>query len=100
MDPNRRAKKPLGFFRVAVGELTGIRLAVHVWSASWVVWQASSVTGACRKQAGARAHRDEVGAERQPGGTDAPPIDRMLETAYEAIARHIPAAEHADFARA
>ena len=34
------------------------------------------------------------------GGTDAPPIDRMLESAYEAIARHMPAAEHLDFAGA
>jgi AcrR family transcriptional regulator len=28
------------------------------------------------------------------GRTDAPPIDRMLEDAYETIARHMPAAEH------
>jgi hypothetical protein len=34
------------------------------------------------------------------GDTDAPPIDRMLETAYQATARHIPAAERVDFAGA
>jgi hypothetical protein len=34
------------------------------------------------------------------GDTDAPPIDHMLETAYQAIARQIPAAEHVDFAGA
>jgi hypothetical protein len=32
------------------------------------------------------------------GGTDAPPIDRMLEAAYEAVARHMSAAEQVDLA--
>ena len=34
------------------------------------------------------------------GGTDAPPIDRMLEDAYEAVARHLPAASQVDLAGA
>ena len=34
------------------------------------------------------------------GGTDAPPIDRMLEDAYEAVARHMPAASQVDLAGA
>jgi len=34
------------------------------------------------------------------GDTNVPPIDHMLETAYQTIARHIPVTEHVDFAGA
>jgi hypothetical protein len=34
------------------------------------------------------------------GGTDAPPVDGMLEDGYEAVARHVPATDQVDLAGA